>query len=683
MCKPTDKCVLVIVRLAVWMGLVALPFGLVSHLQAAPANDNCSGAEIIPPSGPFPHLTSIQNITLATTNGDPLPPSCYSFDLPSLARSVWYSFTPDVSASYAISTCTEAPTSTTVVDTVMALYTADSGCDGPMVEVVGGCSDDFCNTQSAVLLPLQAGTRYFIVVWRYGTEAPSPDASSLQLLVNVTTPPPNDDCESAIALDLNVPVRGTTAFGANDYELSTNLFIAAAQYPSTASGRDVVYSFVAPASAEYSFRVSNFDADIADPVLYVTDSCPSGPRPILVTDPLAFANRALKGTSEEIVCVPLVDGQKVYVFVDDTLTNGSGFILTATTCIRETEPNDTTASLEGPICGVEGLIAPVDDVDFYFLGVPAAGSRLFAILDGEAAAFTDFNMRVVTESGTLEFDAGNNDEAFGIFSPNVAGTPLLEVPTYLRIDRNFSSRSQTNQPYRLYAVIQPPLATATHADEPDNTLGQAHVAPNNYYYGSLSSSNDVDSFQFDAAAGDVVFVSLDGDPLRNQTAINGYLELLDENANLLLNVDDGASSSLNTLNNSTNTHTWPNSPGEGLVYRVAASGTYFVRVGISRFATGSSAAGDYLLSISLNCVPNGDIRPLEPAIQSIVQLADGKLQINFQGTPGVPYRMEWSADFTNWSVIPGSARTTWGDGSCQYEEANSGATQRFYRAVWP
>ena len=59
---------------------VALALGL--FLGAAgsradtPANDNCAGAEVIPASGPFPHLTSIVNIAGNTNTGDPTARSC-------------------------------------------------------------------------------------------------------------------------------------------------------------------------------------------------------------------------------------------------------------------------------------------------------------------------------------------------------------------------------------------------------------------------------------------------------------------------------------------------------------------------------------------------------------------------------------------------------------------------------
>ena len=59
---------------------------------APPPNDTCAGAEVIPTSGPFPHLTAVTDITMATTAGDPPSPSC-PFTPFTLSRSIWYSFT--------------------------------------------------------------------------------------------------------------------------------------------------------------------------------------------------------------------------------------------------------------------------------------------------------------------------------------------------------------------------------------------------------------------------------------------------------------------------------------------------------------------------------------------------------------------------------------------------------------
>ena len=153
------------------------------------------------------------------------------------------------------------------------------------------------------------------------------------------------------------------------------------------------------------------------------------------------------------------------------------------------------------------------------------GSRVFAMLDASAAKVTDFDLRVTTTNTVLQYDNKSNDILFGDLAPNTAGTPLTSSPAFLRVNA-----ASANEPYRLYAVVQPPLAAATVEVEPNNTLATAGSSPINYFYGNLSGpapSADVDVFVFNASEGDLIFVSLDGDPLRNNTPIDAQLELLD------------------------------------------------------------------------------------------------------------------------------------------------------------
>src|SRR5206468_2693397 len=134
----------------------------------------------------------------------------------------------------------------------------------------------------------------------------------------------------------NTPVRGRTTLGSNDYQVALTCFVGNGQHPSIAPGRDVVYSFTAPRAANYSFRVSNFDRQVSDPVLYVMDGCPTGTKPITVNNCLAAANRTVSGSVEEIFCLPLAAAKRVFVVVDDAsaASPGSSFILEANICNR-------------------------------------------------------------------------------------------------------------------------------------------------------------------------------------------------------------------------------------------------------------------------------------------------------------------------------------------------------------
>src|SRR5438093_1140629 len=212
---------------------------------AGPTNDVCSGAEVIPGNAgaSSPYYTSIKDITLATTNGDPRP-GCHDF----VARGIWYVFTPSTSAIYSISACNDptAPTATTVADTVMTIYQSSGGCAGPFTMLE--CNDDSCGPQglqSSITRLLFANVHYYILVWQYADAGPPPTAGLVQLRLTRTIRPPNDTCATAIPVPLNFPVAGTTVGADNNYELPADsaCFAGTAQVASTAPGRDVVFSF--------------------------------------------------------------------------------------------------------------------------------------------------------------------------------------------------------------------------------------------------------------------------------------------------------------------------------------------------------------------------------------------------------------------------------------------------------
>lgn len=585
-----------------------------AQIEAAPpANDLCSGAEVIPSAGPFPFLTLIVDIKDATTSTNDPVPGCADL----FSRSIWYTFTPAVTGFYNFSSCSDAPTETTVGDNVMGIYTSlnvANKCAGPFVQVPDsdssiGCSDESCGPSfhhAAITTQLNANTTYFILVWEYGTTTPTAGNSSSQLRVDKALPPVNDTCATATPVTLNIPISGTNATtirANNNYELPAraNCFIGLGQRASTASGRDVVYSFTAPETANYSIKVQNYNT-ASDLVLYVAGSCPTGTNyPIQITDCLAAANRNPVSSAEEIPCLHLTSGQQIFIFVDEnTVSPGSSFALEVTKCTWESEDNELTAYANTLVCGIEGAIAAGGDIDTYALGTFPAGSRAFVMVDGSAGNITDFALRITTATNTIEFDDNDNDPLFGDSSPNIAGAVLPGgVPIFVRISAN-----QPAEPYRLFAVVQPPWTNATREIEPNNTLLTAQASSKNYFYGWLTNSNpatDIDVYSFTVgSAGELVFVSLDCDPLRNVTPIDGALELLNSRGEVLVSVDDNNFQSSPGLGLGITAST-PSFPGEALLFRAPKAGTYYVRVNISSGAPLGAASGDYLLSISKNC----------------------------------------------------------------------------------
>jgi hypothetical protein len=152
----------------------------------APANDSCASAELIPSAGPFPYLTPTVDTTLATRTDEPAA-SC----IPLFARTVWYQFTPAVSAAYAISTGTD--TATTVFDSGLAVFTNANGCVGTNTQIA--CNDRLCPTcdfRAALTNSLSAGVTYYIVVGEsleMADDPPVPGETSMQLRISRFLPP--------------------------------------------------------------------------------------------------------------------------------------------------------------------------------------------------------------------------------------------------------------------------------------------------------------------------------------------------------------------------------------------------------------------------------------------------------------------------------------------------------------
>lgn len=561
-----------------------------------PPNDTCEGAVAVPPDGPFPWLSPVtNNISYATSKGDPPVPSCRRF----VSRSTWYTFTPQRGGTYELSLCADAPTATTVDDTVLAVYTSTGGCAGQLTQVQGGCDNDGCGVeagQSVIAgLDLSAGTPYYILAYDADNSPPSPGNTAMQLRVDLMPVPGNDACATATPLLLDEPRTGTTVAAANDYQLppGSTCFAGIAQTATTAPGRDVVYGFTAPAEGAYSFRVTGH-ATALNNVLYVATDCTPWPGPSTVAGCLKAANRNLSNGAEEVDCVPLAAGQQVFVYADESaLNSGSPFTIEANRCEREREPNDAPAEAAPFACGLEGSIGSIADEDFVALQSPDANSRVFALVDGISAGNGDFDLQLTTATDTLEYDDMDNDILFGAVAPNIAGSPSPGLPVYLRV-------SQINdfptEPYRLYATVQPASSLPTPEQEPNDTLATATSGTNDYFSGALSSAADVDDFFFSANAGELLFLSLDTDPTRGNTPFNGTLALLDSAGTVLMAVDDPQDISDPTPGPGYLTWDHPNSPGEGLVYRVKKKGTYFARV-----SSASGQPGDYLLSVTHDC----------------------------------------------------------------------------------
>ena len=592
-----------------------------------PVNDGCAGALAISSTLPACSVV-VDDITDATTTGDPGIPSCQA----SVSRSVWFTFTPASTGYFHITTCSDQGAATTVDDTVMAIYTSTGGCAGPFLEIPFGalsdpCDDDSCaseGNQSVIDTQLFGGTTYYIVVWKFSTSAPTAGNTAVQVCISAGSAPgiaANDKCAGAQPLTVNVPVTGFSGPGAgNDYELAAMSPCFPANHTAvTASGRDVVYSFTSPMAASYSFRVTGYSpvataGGLSNLVIYLASTCPPATpgTPVIVNCGVAGnASSSTTGTlAEEITCIGVDTGQQVFIFVDEaTPGSGGSFSIVAELCDGlESEANDTPATADPVGCGIVGGVNPALDTDFYSIGTPATGSRVFAAIDASTATTSqDLDLRVNTTTDTLEYDDANNDVLLGGAAGNVGGTIANGTALFLQVDRFGASPTTTGTPYRLYSVIQPPIASATAESEPNDSIATADSAVNNYFSGTLptpSPSTDVDFYGTQATAGDLVFVSLDGDPTRDNTPLNARIDVTDAAGNILFTSNDAGSTSGTTTGAGSLVATTPFSPAEAIVFRAPTTANYYVKVSAGSTST-ATAAGDYLLSISRNCQVGG------------------------------------------------------------------------------
>ena len=606
-----------------WVGfpcaLTVLLIAAPSALAVPPANDEAPGAD--PLADTYPSLsTTVADITDATLTGDPPTPSCTN----SLSRSVWFKITPSATRDYRVATAAVGPegnSATTVDDTVLAIYTSAGGAAGPFTELPtnagagsDGCDDDGAATepgQSTLVTELQGGTEYWVVVWKFGAPAPTVGNTAIQLRIDqlpLIAAPANDKVAGAIDLKLNKPAPATYGAAANDYTLpaASPCYTGVGQVASTAAGRDVVYRFTAPSAGDYAFRLTGLIGG-ANPVAYVSGSLP-GPGPPQDVTCIAASNRSVATRIEEVSPLTLTAGQVVFMVVDQNIgaPKGGTFDVLVERSVSEGEPNDTTGTAQAPSCGTRGATSPAAEADFFTLGAPPSGSRLFAFVEAGATSNPDFDLRATTATDTLEYDDENASGPFGETSAVLAGTPLTGGGAFIRVN-HFDPLVQA-EPYRLYSVIQPPIASATAETEPNNTIVSASTSAINYVSADLDSLADIDVYAFTLPARALVFVGLDTDPLRDNTPFDGTLLLADALGNPISGVDDGSTTSgisSVTASPGTLTGTTPFSPAEGLVYRTPTAGTYYAAV-----EDFGGVIGDYLLSVSAGCAAGAAAPPL-------------------------------------------------------------------------
>jgi uncharacterized repeat protein (TIGR01451 family) len=613
---------------------------------APPANDDCSAAVVVPG---VPYTSPVVDITDATPQES--NDGFHTCAAAGADRTVWYQFTPAATGAYVITTCpARGATGSTVYDTLISIFDGTSGCPAPGPALA--CDD---STSCASALPgapyvdqatiapvLIAGTTYYISAghWTDDAGGVTPGYENVSVHIELSPAPSNDTCgaggSNATPLFLNRVVKGTTASAANDYRSdgTAACFSGVGQTPTTSAGLDVVFKFDPPADGKYSFRYVQDDSAAAlrgqNPVLYLSHSCPAsapggpavscnpaigdkGANRITCTPPCS-PNTATNGNrSEEIDCVQLnvADGT-AYLFFDDRASGNAGgpLAVEVTECHPEAEGNDDTASANPfPACFTTGAMDTAADVDFFSLGTPPAGSKIFAAIDGVAANGLDFELRITNTTDTLGYDDNDGTSQVGLNSPNIGGVIADGNPLYARVNKgSLASELIPSAPYHLYARVESGVAQE-EVDTPSNA---------SYYFGNVitgggfvkgvhTTATDQDCFRFVAREGDNIAMFSDNNPDRvGGPVVNTWPILRDVvggpptatrfTGQVLRNIVTPSPGTLTGVTPSVVSEFWD--------YRARYTGTYMVCYFPDAPADGYPLP--YQGSISLNCGPIPD-----------------------------------------------------------------------------
>jgi len=367
--------------------------------------------------------------------------------------------------------------------------------------------------------------------------------------------------------------------------------------------------------------------------IYVADSCP----PFFPLGCLGAASHTSFTTQQSETLVVSLDFDKTYyIFVDaaTTLLTDAKYALIVSKAedyrIREIEPNDTpaTATPLDPSEQNGGQILGGADVDYHALAADA-GDRLYAFLDNgnNLLSSIDVELRVFHTDGVslLELDDDDGEgsssavnilvQRSSAFSAAIAGLSLSSAGTYY-LHAQSESAVSTVARYLLHYGIEPGGRGASGECEPNDGLDAADVSGKEYFEGIIETDGDVDTYEFDAVAGDRVYVSLDGDPERDSggdadndpLSLDGALAVFDPAGDAFLSDHDDP--------NLVGGGQIPDFPAEALAFVAPASGTWRVRVsggGAGDFGPGKS----YRLAIFKNNQAPALIEGVDPVIDSV------------------------------------------------------------------
>jgi hypothetical protein len=276
----------------------------------------------------------------------------------------------------------------------------------------------------------------------------------------------------------------------------------------------------------------------------------------------------------------------------------------------EVEPNDpaqfATPLDAGPappgaalLTVARGGLRPAGDVDWWSFTAPAGG-RAWILVDTGGLQFFDSTTRDVRLSlfdgmiGLVESDDDDGQATGGDGSLEGPGAAAIANARLVTGGQYFlavvpATPADLVDPYRLYVAVTtaPPAVEVEPNDPPQFATPIVPVGSRiGVRAGAIGPAGDADFYELQARAGDVIFVSADGDPERDGIRTDLLLQLFSPSIELL--------STANVPGTGT-----PPPPAESFAFVAQAGGSHFVAVR----ENGDDGTGTYQLMVAILRAP--------------------------------------------------------------------------------
>lgn len=222
------------------------------------------------------------------------------------AADAWYSFTPSSTQTYTIDL-----TAGTITDSGMSIYTNSSGCSGTFTALE--CDDDDgALSMSRIVRSLNAGTTYFIRIWKY-----SSGTGTFGICILAPPPPPsNDEPTGATTITANNSCNYTGATNAN--ATSSTCGTIPAPGCGNYQGGDVWFAVTTPTSG--AMTIDTQTGVITDGGMAVYSGSPCGTMTLIACDDNSSAN----GLMPSLTLTGRTPGSTLYIRVWEYGNNNNG-----------------------------------------------------------------------------------------------------------------------------------------------------------------------------------------------------------------------------------------------------------------------------------------------------------------------------------------------------------------------